>query len=166
MLHYGLIYERHLYDFVLEVCKVLGHGSNNTADILILGTIAQETHLGSYKDPTPTSAGQSIAQFDEMPFYDVRDRTSEKTRQLCIDAWGIDIKQLRWEDIWYNPFLAVLFVRLKYRLIPDAIPEDNQGMAEYYKKWYNSYEGKATPEEYLENYDRFVTPFLQRYDEI
>jgi len=160
MIYYGLIKKEHLLDYVKEVCTVLGNGNNANADLLILGTIAQETHLGTYKDPTPTSAGQSIAQFDEMPFNDVVDRTSEKDRQRCIDAWDIDVKKITWREIWHNPFLAVLFVRLKYKLVPSIIPIELELMAQYYKKWYNSSAGKATPEEFINNYMLYVTPIL------
>ena len=165
-MYYGLIKQEHLLDYVKEVCNVLGNGKNNNADLLILGTLAQETHLGQYKDHTPNRAGQSIAQFDKMPFYDVVDRTSEKNRKICINEWNIDIKNIEWREIWNTPFLAIVFTRLKYKLVPDNIPYGLDAMAKYYKKWYNSTEGKATPEEFIGNYMLYVTPLLSKYKKL
>jgi hypothetical protein len=57
--------------------------------------------------------------------------------------------------VW-NMKLMCLVCRLHYHRFPAEIPEDLPGQAAYYKKYYNTIMGKATPEEYIENYNKYA----------
>lgn len=152
---YGIAKGINIKLIVLEVCQVLGNGSNNTAHLLLLETIAQETNMGTYADKT-IGAGMGLCQFDELPFKDVKDRTSISNKNKIYEHFGIDLDLVRWEDLRYNPLLSIIFCRLKYILVPSAIPSDLESRALYYKKYYNSYVGKATPEQYIKNAKRYL----------
>lgn len=155
---YGLINQRHLQDIITEVCKCLGYGSNNAAHKLLLETAGAETNFGTYEDPT-IYAGMGITQIDKNPFYDIRQRCSQEDRKRVLDYFGIDIQLVNWDDLRYNPLLAMIFTRLKYKKIPEEIPADVNGRAIYWKEFYNSKLGKGTPEKYLaivKKYDRLI----------
>lgn len=64
--------------------------------------------------------------------------------------FGIDIELVEWEHLRYNPLLAMLFTRLKYKLIPELVPKSIEARARYWKMFYNSKAGKGTVEHYLE----------------
>lgn len=146
--YYGLTPSMSIEAMTLEVCNCLGYGSYKTAHLLVLETIGAETERGTYKDPT-TFAGMGLCQFDKLPFQDTKDRTSTSTRAKVYKDLGINIDLVEWEDLRYNPFLSILFCRLKYLLVRDPIPPLVDDRARYWKKWYNSILGKGTTEHFL-----------------
>lgn len=68
-----------------------------------------------------------------------------------IDHLDIDtvLWLMRLDD---NDKIGVWFCRAHYRRRPEPIPSDIQSIAEYWKRWYNTYQGKGTVNEFLENY--------------
>lgn len=153
---YGLSKGMNLKNMVLDVCLCLGNGSNNTAHLLILETMSAETGQGSIQDKTKY-AGMGICQFDRLPFYDVKSRTSIANKNKIYEHFGIDISLVEWEHLRYNPLLSIIFCRLKYILIPSAIPGTIIGRAMYWKRWYNSMKGKGTPEHYIAMNEKGLT---------
>jgi len=143
---YGLVCD--LKHIAVEVCQCLGNGANQTAVKLLIETAGAETGKGTIKDNT-IEAGMGITQFDWIGFKDVLDRTREKDRDKILEYFDIDIDWIKWEDLRYNPLLAMIFTRLKYKLIPEAIPNALEARAKYWKKYYNTEAGKGTPEHYL-----------------
>ena len=51
-----------------------------------------------------------------------------------------------------NIAYAIMHARLKYWRVPKKVPTDLEGQAHYYKKYYNSAQGKAKEEEYIKLY--------------
>ncbi|MBT7349732.1 hypothetical protein HN803_02960 [candidate division WWE3 bacterium] len=145
---YGLLNQRHLADVATEVCDCLGYGANGTARDILMETAGAETIFGTYKDETKF-AGMGITQFDKSPFYDVRTRASVSDRKRIEEYFNIDIDLVDWKDLRYNPLLAMLFTRLKYKKITAEIPETLMGRAEYWKEHYNTKLGKGTTSKYL-----------------
>ncbi len=145
---YGLSRPAELPAIVQRVCDVLGHGFNRTASHLLLETMAVETRLGQFRDPTPNGAGRGICQFDPIAFRDVQDRASASDI-LAIDAeFGINIKFLTHAQLDYSPVVSVIFCRLFYKLVKAPIPPSMSGRAEYWKRYYNTVRGKGTVEDY------------------
>lgn len=153
--YYGLTDIKQLEEIAVKVCDCLGHGKNLTAVDLLLETAGAETKRGTYQDPTKY-AGMGITQFDKMPFYDIRDRTSKKNKLKVYNCFGIHLDYVEWTDLRYNPLLAMIMTRLKYLLVKEHIPPDFVARAKYWKKYYNSYKGKGTPEHYIEMNREFM----------
>jgi len=145
---YGLTYATDLFDLANEVCESLGRGSNGKAVDLLVETVGAETIHGTLKDPT-VYAGLGLTQFDKMPFQDVKDRCRESDKQNLKESFNIDIDLVEWEHLRYNPFLALIFTRLKYKKVPEAIPKTLEDRARYRKKYYNTEAGKGTSEHYI-----------------
>jgi hypothetical protein len=57
--------------------------------------------------------------------------------------------------------LGCVLCRLHYIRCPGFIPDTINGQAEYWKKYYNTYLGKGTTEQYLKNWNGLVKPFLK-----
>ncbi len=152
-MNYGFVDKSCLFKQAKLICDVLGNGTNNTAVEMILETATAETHLGKLEDRS-LKAGMGLTQFDEKPFYNIRDRNI-KRRDLIYKKLGVDITLVKWEDLRYNPFLALLFCRLFYKLISKEIPGTIEQRASYWKKYYNTYLGKGTIKHYLEANDYY-----------
>lgn len=146
IMFYGLTSRTHLYDMVDDVVNCLGGGDN--ARKLLLETAAAETALGEAVDHSWWT-GIGLMQFDKIGFDDVIQRTSPGVKEKVLACFGIDIDRAEHTDLRWSPLLSLVFARLKYRLIPDAIPDTVDGRARYWKKWYNSEIGAGTPEHYI-----------------
>lgn len=147
---YGLISQGHLNDMAKRVCEALGHGQNYKAYNLLIETAGAETARGIVLDNT-IHAGMGITQIDKIPFQDIKDRCRESDKTAVRIFFGIDIDLVEWEHLRYNPLLALIFTRLKYKKIPQVIPNDIEQRAKYWKHFYNTEEGKGTVDHYLSN---------------
>ncbi len=147
--YYGLINSEQLETIAIKVCKCLGGGKNNQAINMLLETAGAETGRGTIIDDTKF-AGMGITQIDGLPFMDIQDRVKQKHKDKIKKYFDINIEWIEWEFIRYNPLLAMIFTRLKYKLIPEEIPKTIEDRAEYWKKFYNTELGKGTIEHYLE----------------
>lgn len=155
--YYGLLDQDDLNKIAKRVCECLGNGANNSAHDLLLETTGAETVRGEFYDATK-GAGMSISQIDEDPFRDIYSRTSRKNKLKVFEYFGIHLDWVEWEDLRYSPLLALIFTRLKYKLVKEEIPKDLLGRAKYWKKYYNSYHpnAKGTIEHYIEANRKFM----------
>jgi len=57
-----------------------------------------------------------------------------------------------------NLAYQVALARVHYWRVPEALPDerDIKGLAQYYKKYYNTYQGSADPERVIEDYYNYV----------
>jgi hypothetical protein len=77
-------------------------------------------------------------------------------RGLASQRSFIESNKLLNRELVTNLAYATAIARLVYLPVPDQIPDSLEEQAEYYKKHFNTPAGSATPEEYIENYRRFV----------
>lgn len=160
---YGITRPSQLAEMIKDVIAVMGGGTN--AELLLAETCQQETHFGRYRDPTPDGAGRGPSQFDWIGVVDVIERTPQRLKDLVNEEFGINLDQLEHDDLDYQPLTCLILTRLKYRLIPAAIPDTVAGRADYWKEYYNTSAGKGTPEEYIHNADDLVfRNLLKQYD--
>lgn len=145
---YGVINPKQLAETAKYVCDLIGHGKNNKAINLLLETAGAETARGKTIDITPNN-GFGLTQFDHIGFNDVVARTNQRIKENIYMATRINIDDVHIRELRHNPLLAMLFTRLKYRLITEAIPSSIQNRAIYWKKYYNSYAGKGSVSHYL-----------------
>ena len=78
---------------------------------------------------------------------------------MWVSTWTVEhiLDSMRIND---NDYLGCLFARLHYLRVPAPIPEGLAEQARYYKKYYNTYLGAATPEQYVSNWERLCKPIL------
>lgn len=157
---YGVTRPQQVIELARDVCDVLGHGKGDAAVSLLIETAAQETHLGALRDRHNHKLGVGLCQFDEIGFVDVRNRTPERHATSIMRDFGIDVRAIEHRELAHSPLLSLVFCRLKYKLIAEAIPQTVEGRGGYWKKYYNSELGAGTAEEYIETAHRFVKPLL------
>tara|TARA_R110002096_G_scaffold315227_3_gene509454 strand:- start:6003 stop:6308 length:306 start_codon:yes stop_codon:yes gene_type:complete len=74
-----------------------------------------------------------------------------------LGACPIGLKK-EYADLIGNLYYATAMARVHYYRVPEPIPlsDDIQGLALYWKKYYNTYEGKGTTTEFVHNYKKYV----------
>ena len=143
---YGLINKNHLTASINAVVKCLG-GSSDVSRLL-LETAGAETNRGQAKDNTK-DAGMGITQIDYEPFKDILNRCRQEDKDKIYECFNINIDWVKWEELRYNVLLSIIFTRLKYKKIPEIVPDTIEKRAKYWKKYYNTEAGKGTIEHYM-----------------
>ncbi len=144
-----------LKDLVEKV--LIGIGSYNEHAVnLVLGTIAQESGMGKYiKQISGPALG--ICQMEPNTFEDCLNNFLEYNPILKAKIKGTcNIQELRSESLVYNLAFAIAMCRVHYLRVPEKLPEDLNGYAYYWKKYYNTNLGKGTEQEFINNYKKYV----------
>ena len=147
---YGIKEDIEILGIISLVCSVMGNGKHNNAKVMLEETIRSETQLGAFPDNNDTY-GEGLGQFDKPTFVDVLQRTKPKDKMLVAKHFGIDLTNVYYSELRKNPILAILMVRLKYKLIEEEFPTTKEARYHYYKRYYNSASGKADLKHYLES---------------
>lgn len=118
-----------------------------SAHVLMLGTILNESKLEYVEQLGPGTA---------MGFTQIESATHDDVKRYLSRWEKRTIKEFVLASCFYEGFpsddalihnmrYAVLIARVKYFMVPKELPEwnDSKGMAKYYKKYYNTSEGKA-----------------------
>ena len=136
--------------------KALKMWSPEASD-LMMGTCAQETNLGEFlKQVDGVALG--IYQLERMPHDDIWLKTLPNLpniSNLLMVYCRFFVRPL-YEQVMHDLFYATAMTRIFYYRIPYEIPKSLEGQANYYKQWYNTSLGKATPEQYIANYNKYV----------
>jgi len=126
---------------------------------LLLGTCAQESHMGEYIRQLGNGPALGIYQMEPATHDDIVENFLQYKRQL---------KQRIAREFGYNNYIAdrmiydlryaTVMARLHYFRVAAAIPPSTQieALAAYWKRYYNTHLGAGTVEEFIENYNRFV----------
>ena len=122
---------------------------SKSAENLLLGTAAQESRFGTYLRQLGRGPALGAFQIEPETFADLKARYHTKYPW----AENYEFEQLRWDLK-----ASILFCRLKYLSVKEPLPDANnvQALARYWKKYYNTYLGKGTPEEFILNYQKYV----------
>jgi len=149
--YYGLANKNQLVAFAKRVCDVIGHGKNNRAVPLLLETCAAETLLAQARDKTLYGAGAGVAQVDEGTFDWLKAKYSQSAiAKRLFEQLNVNLSEVSYNELDYSPLLSLIFCRLRYWTVTDLIPDSVEARGEYWKRWYNSSEGKGSAQEYIE----------------
>lgn len=150
----------HLREYVIvPTLTKLGLYSESAVELL-MGTAAQESHLGRYLHQINGPA-IGIYQMEPATYRDIyanflryKDRLREKVDALRAAVGTIDPSE---REMHGNLYLATAMARIHYLRVPTPLPSagDLWGLAHYWKVNYNSYLGKGTEEEFVQNYNRY-----------
>ncbi len=86
-----------------------------------------------------------------------------KLMQQCAKASYVDVKhwqdfnETKWEDILEKNIAAgIVHCRLKYWRVPKKMPNTIEGQSHYWKKYYNTEDGKGDPEHFVDAYKKYL----------
>lgn len=144
-----------LKELIEETLKEIDLYSSDAVNLL-MGTAAQESHLGKYIKQIKGPA-LGIFQMEPATFGDIcnnflayKGDLGEKILQSC-EAMKATPDGLR-----FNLKLSICFCRLHYLRVPEPLPNSIEGYAKYWKDHYNTYLGAGTEEEFIRNYKKYV----------
>ena len=144
---------RHLIPSVL---KELNLHSDNAVNLL-MGTAAQESHLGKYRKQMGGGPALGIFQMEPATFNDIVNNYLRYKPELAARVERVArISRFKAEDIENNDLLAICMARVHYLRVREAIPSDLDGWARYWKRYFNTTLGKGTEEEFIANYKKYV----------
>lgn len=143
---------------VSRVLQEMGpkYASDSAVELLML-TAAQESHLGKYLKQINGPA-RGVFQIEPKTEYSFWHHYLDRKPELADEVAKFTSEHLDDDfDVEGNLPYQIAFARAYYWQFsaPLPRPSDIEGLALYYKMYWNSKEGKATVEEAAENYERF-----------
>lgn len=145
-----------LKSLITSVLKELNLHSDNAVNLL-MGTAAQESHLGRYRKQLGGGPALGIFQMEPATFDDIVKNYLRYKPELAARIERVArISRFKAEDLENNDLLATCMARVHYLRVREAIPSDLEGWARYWKQYFNTPLGKGTEEEFIANYKRFV----------
>jgi hypothetical protein len=134
---------------------------SNFRENLILGTCAQESNMGTYISQLNGGPARGIYQMEEKTYEDIWENFLKFNGVLYKKISDIEADdktnlffQLTW-NLKYATAMAFMSY-FRHKKFVDLDPKDIEGMANYWKKYYNSSLGKGTEQEFIDNYDRYI----------
>ena len=124
---------------------------------LLMGTCAQESHLGKYRKQIGGGPALGIYQMEPATFDDIVENYlsfNPSLKSKIMEASGV--RGLKAGDLVNNDKLSTCMARVHYLRVKEAIPSSLEGQARYWKKYYNTPLGAGTEEEYKSNYKNLV----------
>ncbi|HLS52714.1 MAG TPA: hypothetical protein VK031_01995 [Tissierellaceae bacterium] len=136
--------------------RYIGAYSEDAEELLIL-TAAQETHLGQDLHQVNGPA-LGIFQMEPATAQDIYDNFLIYRPHLLTLVSDLAIGQHVEDELCGNLYYAAAMARCTYLRHSEPLPDKNnlRGMAEYYKKYYNTVKGAAKLEDIFENYHRYT----------
>lgn len=128
---------------------------------LLLGTVAAESSASHFAEYVKQIRGPAVSIFQMEPdtlddIYNNYLRYRPELRRR-VDAL-VDKNHSLADQMKWNMALAIVMARIHYRRVPKALPhhEDVEGMADYYKQYYNTVLGGSSTEKFIALYDEHV----------
>jgi hypothetical protein len=151
------------YEIIIPVLNDMDLNSGSAVNLL-LGTAAQESHFGTYIrqigfDNKTLNGGFGIYQIELLTCKDVLFRYFPQHRPdlheycLSLKKDGASLQ----DELMNNHKFSTAICRGKYLEIAKSLPDeyDIEGLAKYWKKYYNTEKGKGTVEDFVKNYKKF-----------
>jgi hypothetical protein len=119
---------------------------SEAAVILLIGTAAQESHLGKYSRQINGGPALGIYQVEPETF-----RWLKRKYPRIIGGY-------RFEDLEFDLRASTLTARLRYWVVSEPLPSkyDLYGMARYWRTHFNTHLGKGRVEDFINNFFRYT----------
>ncbi len=129
------------------------------AEELVLGTAAHESHLGEFD--RQIGGGPALGAWQMEPATEDsiwRDYLEYRggLKRAVTAATGVVAPDLN--RLQYDPIYGAIMCRVRYLPAPETLPaeHDIEGQAAYWKKYYNTAQGRGRCEEYVRDYYRLI----------
>ena len=136
-----------------------------SAERIVLGTSCQESQMGRYifKPIVQLGGGPalSIYQIEPDTHDDVHDNFLRYRPPLerKVLAWAIQRPETDlYEELKGNLYYSTAICRVIYYRVKSPLPTYLAAQAQYYKTYFNTEAGAATVEDYMNSWNRFITP--------
>lgn len=159
--HLNMIDAKQLRDYVIAPALKDMSMWSLAAEKLMVMTAAHESHMGHYlhqvKGPAMGIYQMEPATFLDMfqTYLDRADKIDLKRR--LMNACNLAEEPAR-DRLIYDLRFATIMARLKYWRAVEPLPDgdDIEGLAAYYKKYYNTNLGKASIDQVMDDYKKYA----------
>lgn len=160
-----MLYHRQFRDLIINPC--LGQMSlySKDAEELLIATLAHESMGGTYLaqvdgDNNINTGAIGIFQIEKETYKDIWNnylKNKLKLRHRLMAVCGFATFPNAIEMIWNLKF-ATIMARIFYLRFDEPLPpyNDINKIWEYYKKYWNTENGKAKKDSFLYNYDNYL----------
>ena len=128
---------------------------SKAAEDLVAGTIAQESRMGEFIKQIGGGPALGICQMEPATHNDLWQNYITFRHNIGDRLFKIT-SHLKAEEMIWNLRYAVAMCRIHYYRQPGAIPSNIEGLAAYWKAYYNTPAGKGSEHEFIENYQRYA----------
>lgn len=150
----------HLREYVIEpTLKYLGLLTNSGINLL-LGIAAQESKLGEYLHQIN---GPALGIYQMEPRTEKDNLNYLQHRRYDLFNKVLDLKFHAVNEIYNNQtegnlYYATAMARIHFLKFKEPLPKakDIEGLAAYWKKYYNTEKGKGNVVDFIDNYFMFV----------
>lgn len=138
----------------LEYLNMISQSAIN----LLLGTVAQESAMGQYVSQIGGGPAIGIYQIEPSTHRDVYLNYLDYRKELRDKIILFRVGQTMDDHLRSSIFYQTLIARLIYYRTPDALPaaDDLNGLARYWKFYYNTMSGDGTADQFIFNYKRYI----------
>ena len=143
-------------EFIRPVLKQMKLWSPEAEDLLV-GTAIHES--GGFKAIRQMNGGPALSYFQMEPatLYDLYENFLKYRPELRDRIDQFQLKPFSMvENLTLNPAYATAAARLQYYRVREAIPDDLNGQAAYWKKYWNTDAGKGTTEQYIDHINHYT----------
>ncbi len=146
-------------DLIDEVLTEIDMYSKSAVNLL-LGTAAQESGFGTYLRQLGNGPALGVFQMEPATEKDIWDNYLQ-FRAGIRNRIG-DLTGVYWPGSLHlkgDLIYQIIMARLHYRRVPEALPSPNdiEGLAQYWKQYYNTPEGRGTIREFIHNYFKYLS---------
>jgi len=148
----------HLKEYIIiPTLDYMGLNSASAVNLL-LGTAAQESHLGKYLHQINGPA-LGIYQMEPDTHKDIHNNflvyksdLNKKILNLSFPAFSMK------KNLIGNLYYATAMARIHYYRVPEKLPkaDDIEGLANYWKRYYNTIRGQGTIKEFIKNFEKYI----------
>lgn len=134
---------------------------SQAAEDLILGTACQESHCGKYLRQLGCAGAIGAFGVWQMELATARDIYDNFLRykpdlKAKVESLRNPNQELT-ESLTTNLMYACAMCRIHYLRVPEPLPVGTiESLAKYYKKHYNTIKGKATEQEFINNWNKYA----------
>lgn len=126
---------------------------------MLLGTAAQESQFGTYLRQLDNGPALGVFQMEPDTEKDIWDNYLNYRPMDRLSIFNIaSITEPDPFSLESNLAYQIAMARIHYYRVDEPLPEadDLPGLARYYKLYYNTPKGKATEEEFIRNYKKYI----------
>lgn len=157
-----MVCAEHLRTYIIKPTLTLLDMDSESAERLLLGTIAVESSMGLYLHQQKGPA-LGIYQIEPATLRDVYENFLGFRPDLHKKMRYIKSGMSNEDNLIGNLYYATAIARLIYKRVKEPFPEpcDIDGLANYWKTYYNTEKGKGTVEHFKSNWERYVSELYQ-----
>lgn len=150
--NYGIT-KGEVIQIVYDTTKVVFNEYHDEWNNILLGTLAAETDLGSFRGKST----HGIAQITPVAYKFIKKSLmSDKETYARLKSNGLDFKKIGFNDLTHNHKASITAMALYYKYIVESkkVSIHKKDKAEVWKKYYNTYAGSGTKEHFNKAYKR------------